>query len=245
MKKALIVWGGWDGHEPEQVAKLFKDILEKEQFEVEVSDTLEAYSDLDKLMSLDLIVPVWTMGEIRNELVDNVLAAVEKGVGIVGCHGGMCDSFRTNVNWQFMTGGQWVAHPGNDGVEYIVHMKYSSSMLLEGIEDFEVKSEQYYLHVDPAVEVLASTIFPVVTGPHSTNGSVEMPVVWTKRWGSGRVFYNSLGHHADIIEMPEVAEIMRRGFLWAAEGRSIAEYQNGGSDSVQGSSYTGMADSNY
>jgi len=245
MKKALIVWGGWDGHEPEQVAQLFKGILEKEQFDVELSDTLEAYSDLEKLLSLDLIVPVWTMGEIRNELADNVLAAVKKGVGIAGCHGGMCDSFRTNVNWQFMTGGQWVSHPGNDGVEYTVHMKYSSGMLLEGIEDFEVKSEQYYLHVDPAIEVLATTIFPVATGPHSTNGTVEMPVIWTKRWGNGRVFYNSLGHHADIIEMPEVTEIMRRGFLWAAEGKLTAEQKKDDLVSDQASSYTGMADSNY
>ncbi|AOZ94372.1 ThuA domain-containing protein [Paenibacillus crassostreae] len=240
MKKALIVWGGWDGHEPEQVAQLFKEILEKEQFEVEVSDTLEAFADLEKLLGLDLIVPAWTMGEIANGLVENVLTAVQSGVGIAGCHGGMCDSFRTNVDWQFMTGGQWVAHPGNDGVKYTVNMKYSSSMLLEGIQDFEVKSEQYYLHVDPAVEVLATTKFPIVPGPHAANGAVEMPVVWTKRWGSGRVFYNSLGHHADIIEMPVVSEIMRRGFLWSAEGKEVAGQQN-----TVSASYTGMADNNY
>ena len=243
MRKALIVWGGWDGHEPEQVAHVFKGILEKEHFAVEVSDTLESFADKDKLLGLDLIVPVWTMGEIRSELAENVLTAVQNGVGIAGCHGGMCDSFRTNVDWQFMTGGQWVAHPGNDGVEYTVNMKYSSSMLLDGIEDFQVKSEQYYLHVDPAVEILASTMFPVVPGPHSANGAVEMPVVWTKRWGSGRVFYNSLGHHAEIVEMPAVTEIMRRGFIWAADGKLASEQKN--SASAQNNSYTGMVDNNY
>jgi type 1 glutamine amidotransferase len=128
----------------------------------------------------------------------------------------MCDSFRKSVHWQFMTGGQWVAHPGNDGVEYTVNIKNSSSTLVEGIEDFQVKSEQYYLHVDPAVEVLATTRFPVVEGPHSLNRAVDMPVVWSKRWGVGRVYYNSLGHQANIVEMPEVKELMRRGFLWAA-----------------------------
>ncbi len=149
-----------------------------------MSNSLEAYQDAEKLLGLDLIVPLWTMGQIEQELVNNVSAAVQSGVGLAGCHGGMCDAFRNNVDWQFMTGGQWVAHPGNDGVEYMVNMKRGSSPLLDHIEDFQVKSEQYYLHVDPAVEVLATTRFPVVPGPHSANGLVDMPVVWTKRWGN-------------------------------------------------------------
>lgn len=237
MKKALIVWGGWDGHEPELVSALFKEWLTEAGFEVELADTLDAYADAEKLMNLDLIVPMWTMGTIEQSYVNNISAAVISGVGLAGCHGGMCDSFRTNVDWQFMTGGQWVAHPGNDGVEYTVEIKNSSSPLLAGIDNFQVKSEQYYLHVDPAVEVLATTRFPVVEGPHSTNGAVDMPVVWTKRWGQGRVFYNSLGHHADIMEMSTVREIMTRGLIWAAEGKKAA-----GTGNSPAKAYTGMAD---
>ncbi|WP_040951293.1 ThuA domain-containing protein [Gorillibacterium massiliense] len=242
MKKALIVWGGWDGHEPKQVADIFADVLTAEGFAVEVADTLEAFADKEKLKELDLIVPVWTMGEISQELVGNVLEAVQNGTGIAGCHGGMCDSFRQNVDWQFMTGGQWVAHPGNDGVEYDVNIKSSSSPLVEGIEDFTIKTEQYYLHVDPAVEVLATTRFPVVPGPHSVNKAVDMPVVWTKGWGDGRVYYNSLGHHADIVDMPPVKELMRRGFLWAAAGKELAERRNNGTAAA---AYSGMADNQY
>ncbi|RAW12680.1 MULTISPECIES: ThuA domain-containing protein [Paenibacillus] len=238
MSKALIVWGGWDGHEPEQVAAIFERILKEEQFEVEVSDTLEAYADAEKLLGLDLIVPLWTMGQIEQELVNNVSAAVQSGVGLAGLHGGMCDAFRNNVDWQFMTGGQWVAHPGNDGVEYTVNMKRGSSPLLDHIEDFQVKSEQYYLHVDPAVEVLATTRFPIVNGPHAANGPVDMPVVWTKRWGAGRVFYNSLGHHADIVEMKQVTEMMRSGFKWTAAGKTLAQSRSNEVSEV----YTGMAD---
>ncbi|XOJ01419.1 ThuA domain-containing protein [Paenibacillus polymyxa] len=238
MSKALIVWGGWDGHEPEQVAAIFERILKEEQFEVEVSNTLESYADAEKLMGLDLIVPLWTMGQIEQELVNNVSSAVQSGVGLAGLHGGMCDAFRNNVDWQFMTGGQWVAHPGNDGVEYMVNMKRGSSPLLDHIEDFQVKSEQYYLHVDPAVEVLATTRFPVVTGPHAANGPVDMPVVWTKRWGAGRVFYNSLGHHADIVDMKPVTEMMRSGFKWTAAGKELAKSRVSSATEV----YTGMAD---
>jgi hypothetical protein len=221
-KKALIVWGGWDGHEPEQVAQVFKRTLEKERFSVEVSDTLEAFEDADKLKTLHLIVPVWTMGEITKEQCAAVSGAVADGTGLAGCHGGMCDSFRTDVHWQFMTGGNWVAHPGGDGIEYAVNVKHSSSPLVHGLQDFNVKSEQYYLHVDPAIEVLATTRFPTVTWYHSPNGEVDVPVVWTKRWGLGRVFYNSLGHHADVFDIPEALELMRRGFLWAAEGKDVA-----------------------
>lgn len=221
-RKALIVQGGWEGHEPKEVAEVFRKTLEGCDFEVEVSDTLDAFLDVEKLRKLHLIVPVWTMGRITDEQLNPVVTAVSEGVGLAGCHGGMCDAFRENTLWQFMTGGQWVAHPGNDQVEYIVHIKNSSSPIVEGIKDFKVKSEQYYVHIDPAIEVLATTRFPVVDGPHSANGPVDVPVVWTKRWGKGRVFYNSLGHHADIFEIKEALELMRRGFLWAAEGKDLA-----------------------
>jgi len=238
-RKALIVYGGWDGHEPKEVADIFKGILEKEDFDVEISDTLDTYSDVEKLKGLDLIVPHWTMGEIEQEYVNNISVAVMSGVGLAGCHGGMCDSFRKNVDWQFMTGGNWVAHPGNDGVEYTVNIKHSSSSVLEGIEDFEVVSEQYYLHVDPAVEVLATTHFPIAEGPHSLNKAVDMPVVWTKHWGLGRVFYNSIGHSASTVAMPEVSKIMQNGFLWSAKGKELAvEVVSSGNDSL----YTGMGD---
>jgi type 1 glutamine amidotransferase len=236
MRKALIVWGGWDGHQPKEVAEIFRGQLVQEGFSVEVSDTLEAFSDGEKLKALDLIVPVWTMGRIEQEWVNNVSAAVQSGVGLAGCHGGMCDAFRENTDWQFMTGGQWIAHPGNDGTEYTVNIKHSSSPLVEGIDDFTISTEQYYLHVDPAIEVLATTRFPWAPGPHSLNKAVDMPVIWTKRWGAGRVYYNSLGHQANIMEIPVVKELMRRGFNWCADGKAHAHVGNS-----QGT-YTGMAD---
>lgn len=215
-KQALVVWGGWDGHDPKGVGELFARVLREEGFEVDVQGSLDAYNDGEKLKSLNLIVPIWTMGEIAGEQEQNVLNAVESGVGLAGCHGGMCDSFRNSCGWQFMTGGQFVAHPGNDGTNYKVLVKRGSNELVEGIEDFEVSSEQYYMHVDPAVKVLATTPMPVADGPHILNGEFEMPVVWTKYYGKGKVFYNSLGHQANVFDIPEALELMRRGFKWAA-----------------------------
>ena len=227
MKKALIVWGGWEGHQPREIAAVFERQLVEEGFEVLVSDTLEAFSDAEMLKRLDLIIPIWTMGTIEQKLVDHVSAAVQSGVGLAGCHGGMCDAFRANVDWQFMTGGQWVAHPGNDGVEYTVQISDPANPLTAEIEDFTVSTEQYYMHIDPAIEVLATTKFSVADGPHCSNRAVDMPVVWTKRWGDGRVYYNSLGHRANIMELSPVKELMRRGFLWCAEGKQSTKANEG------------------
>ncbi len=217
MAEALIIKGGWEGHYPDECADFFYRLLTEEGFKVEVSSALASFSDKEKLGRLSLLIPVWTMGEISSEQLKPTLDAVANGLGLAGCHGGMCDAFRTNVDWQFMTGGQWVAHPGSTQVEYTVNIKRGSSPIVEGIEDFTIISEQYYLHVDPAVEVLATTRFPVADGPHVSNGQVDMPVVWTKRWGRGRVFYCSLGHEPGDFQLESVKEIIRRGFLWAAK----------------------------
>ena len=217
-QQALIVQGGWKGHEPEQVADRFRHELKELGFEVEVSDTLASFDDADKLKGLSLIVPVWTMGTIAHEQSKNVREAVMGGVGLAGCHGGMCDAFREDADWSFMTGGQWVAHPGNATVEYEVVLGPEFGPINDGMKNFTLTSEQYYLHVDPAVRVYATTRFPApgVDGPHVKNGQVDMPQVWTKFFGEGRVFYNALGHHADTFDVPEAMELMRRGFRWAA-----------------------------
>ncbi|MBN1809296.1 MAG: ThuA domain-containing protein [Planctomycetes bacterium] len=207
MKKALIVWGGWDGHEPKQVADIFRESLEDHDVEVEVSDTLDSFRDVEKLKKLDLIIPIWTMGSIEKEQLQPVLEAVSEGTGIAGVHGGMCDAFRQSVDWQYMTGGQWVAHPGGDGVEYVVKIVDNMHPITNGLKEIQVKSEKYYMHVDPAVHILAVTYFD----------DVAMPVAWTKAWGKGRVFYTSLGHVAKTAAQPDVRELTTRGFLWAAE----------------------------
>lgn len=214
MARALVTWGGWDGHQPDKVAAIFAGWLRDGGVEVEVFDTLACFDDPDRLAATDLIVPVWTMSEIAKEQALNVAAAVAAGTGMAGCHGGMCDAFRANVDWQFLTGAQWVAHPGNDGVRYAVRM-VSDNPLVADVPTFEVATEQYYLHVDPAVRVHAVCDFPVVDGPHAVNGPVAMPVVFTKGWGQGRVYYNALGHQADVIGTGHAAELMRRGLFWA------------------------------
>jgi len=146
--------------------------------------------------------------------VAGLIEAVKNGVGLAGWHGGMCDSFRNNTTYQFMTGGQWVAHP--DGiVEYTVNIVNHTDPITKGIPDFKMKSEQYYMHTDPGNQVLATTTFGDNREAPWVKGTV-MPVVWKRRWGQGRVFYSSLGHVVADFNVPEAREIQRRGILWAA-----------------------------
>lgn len=211
-KNALIVWGGWDGHTPEQSARLVKTMLESHGFDVVLDSTTEAFAD-PKLRDFDLIVPAITMSRIEKEELNNLLDSVRAGSGLAGFHGLMCDSFRNEPDYQFMTGGQWVAHPG-DIIDYRVEIADTDDPIVAGIGDFDYRSEQYYMHVDPSNEVLATTrfdgtIFDEIEG-------VVMPVVWKRRYGKGRVFYSSLGHVVDEFEVPEMKTIFERGAVWAA-----------------------------
>lgn len=226
MKKALIFRGGWDGHQPELTSVRFAAMLEKHGVRAEIHDDLDCLADRETLLTYDLIVACHTMGKLPRDYEKNLSYAIGHGVGLAGCHGGMCDAFRESVEWQFITGGQWVSHPGGDGVNYTVNICHGSGPITEGLSDFEVCSEHYYLHVDPAIEVLATTRFPLVNYYHAANKPVDMPVAWTKYWGTGRVFYCSLGHHDDVFEKsPTAATLMERGMLWAAEGKAFAEGQ--------------------
>ena len=223
MKKALIFYGGWEGHDPARVSARFAEMLEKNSFAVDLVEGTEALEDGEKLLTYDLIVPCMTMSTLPRACEKNISYAVSRGVGLAGCHGGMCDAFRNSTEWQFITGGQWVAHPGNDGEKYTVNIRRGSSPIIDGIEDFEIISEQYYLHVDPAIEVLATTRFPVANGYHAANKPVDMPVVWTKYWGLGRVYYCSLGHNDGVFAASTSAcLLMERGMLWASEGKAYA-----------------------
>jgi len=212
MKSILFLCGGWEGHQPKECVELFSEIMKNEGFDVHISASLDILLDIQFLSKINLIVPVWTMGSITSEQEKNLLDVINSGTGIAGWHGGMGDAFRNNPSYQFMVGGQWVAHPGGI-VEYAVNILKPQDPVVKGIKDFKIKSEQYYMHVDPSNDVLATTTF---TGDHIPwIAGCVMPVVWKRMYGKGRVFYSSLGHVRSDFDIPEVREITRRGMLWA------------------------------
>ena len=211
-KKALFLAGGWDGHEPHLTAGLFAGLLQASGYDTHISDTLDILLDTAYLATLDLIVPVWTMSEIKPDQLKGLLQAVQSGVGLGGWHGGMADAFRNSTDYQFMVGGQWVAHPGGI-IDYTVQISDHDHPITAGLNDFAMRSEQYYMHVDPSNQVLATTTF---SAEHAGwIGGTVMPVVWTRPYGAARVFYCSLGHVLKDFDVPEAREIVRRGLHWA------------------------------
>jgi len=218
-KSVLMVWGGWDGHEPGKCVELFAPWMESMGASVRVSDTLDAYLDRAAMDTTDLVVQVYTMGTITQDQEKGLLETVKTGAGLAGWHGGLADSFRQNTEYQFMVGGQWVAHPGGV-IDYSVQVTDHKDPVTRGLKDFKMHSEQYYMHVDPNCKVLATTTF---SGEHAPwiKGCI-VPVVWKKMYGKGRVFYTSLGHVASDFTVPEALEIVKRGILWAAGSRGGA-----------------------
>ena len=216
MKRALISRDAPrpDFHDPVKTTDRFARLLEKNGFETVKFDTFDCFEDLEYIKQFDLVVYSWTMSDEWAKGIDNLRCAVRDfGVGLTGCHGGLCDSLRYNEQWQYMTGGQWVAHPGDDTVRYKVNVTDHHSEITEGIKDFEVISEQYYMHVDPGNDVLATTTFY----DNICGKDVVVPAAWTKYFGKGRVFYLSVGHTDDVFDYaPDAERFMEKGMLWAA-----------------------------
>ena len=213
MKKALVVWGGLDLHEPEAGALVVRDLLEVEGFQVFVTGDFEALGGPD-IGAMDLIVPQITGGELSRESSVRFAAAVSEGTGLAGFHHGLATTFPGNMRMRFMASVTFAGHPG-DIVTYRVDPARADDSIMAGIESFEHTSEQYYLHVDPAVtDVLATTTF---SGEHADwRAGVVMPQVIKSSYGWGRVFYSALGHKPAELDRPEIRTILQRGLLWAA-----------------------------
>ena len=217
-RKVLFTYGGWDGHEPQKYVDFFTPWLKSEGAEVQTSNTLEPYADKALMDTIDLVLQIVTMSTITKEQEKGLLEAIEKnGTGMAGWHGGMSDAFRQNEAYRYMTGGSWVSHPGGY-VDYEVKIVDHKDEVTKGLKDFAMKSEQYYMHVDPNVKVLATTRF---------NGAINswidgcvMPVTWKKMHGKGRVFYTSVGHNlGHIIDKPDAMDMLKRGIMWASASK--------------------------
>ena len=209
-----MVRGGWEGHSPVPVTDLFVPFLKDRGFTVEVSGTLDVYTDAALLAATDLVVQCWTMGEITAEQTRGLTAAVRAGTGFAGWHGGIIDSFRADVDYHFLTGGQFLMHPPGF-VHHTVDLvpARAGHPVIAGLTDFAVHTEQYWVATDPDIDVLATVTFPA---GEDRGQPVVMPAVWTRTRGAGRIFVSAIGHKADDFDVPEVRALTERGLLWAS-----------------------------
>lgn len=213
--RVLFLEGGWPGHQPERIVQMFSKALTERGHSIEISHSLRILADVSQLDSFDVVFPCWTLGTLTKDESEGLQTAVRNGIGLAGCHGGMGDAFRGDIGYEWMVGGHFVGHP-HVGV-YRVDVRNHHHAAMAGLpESFDYESEQYYMLVDPGIQVLADSVY-VHEGLTCT-----MPVVWTKQWGQGRVFYSALGHlPEEFNKYPWVFEMTLRGVEWAARHNSL------------------------
>ena len=228
MAHALVVRGGWEGHQPVQATEVFVPFLERSGFEVRIEESNEVYADAEAMERTDLIVQCVTMSDISDAAVRGLRAAVEAGTGLAGWHGGIADSYRRSADYVQLVGGQFVTHPAKPPVErsggaednFLAHTIEvtdlgRSSEIMAGIERIDLTTEQYWVVSDDLNYVLATTTHPVAPH-HPWHRAVTTPAVWTRLWGRGRVFVATPGHDPAVLRDPSLRTVVERGLLWAS-----------------------------
>ncbi|MFE6409440.1 ThuA domain-containing protein [Streptomyces sp. NPDC057837] len=233
-KRALVVRGGWEGHEPVKATELFLPFLRDNGYAVRVEESTDVYADTAEMAATDLVVQCVTMSQITPEQLAGLRAAVVAGTGFTGWHGGIADSFRASSDYLHLVGGQFATHPGKEPCErrgeasdnFLPHTITLTDAgrahpVTAGIEDFELRTEQYWVLHDDLIDVLATTTHPVRPW-EPWHRSVTSPAVWTRHWGAGRIVVTTPGHSLDVLEHPDVRTIIERGMLWATRTASAS-----------------------
>ncbi len=227
-KQALVVRGGWDGHEPVETTDSVIPFLEREGFTVRVEEQTAVYADRDTMDATDLVVQVNTMNTIADDELAGLIRAVRGGTGLAGWHGGIADSYRNSADYLQLIGGQFAHHAavpaeertGEQSDHYLdftvtISPEKRDHPIVAGIADFDLHTEQYWVLSDAYNDVLATTEI-VHRDFDAWHNSFVSPVVWTRAWGAGRVFVCTAGHKLDVLDDPSVRTIVERGLLWAS-----------------------------
>ncbi|MFC7787562.1 ThuA domain-containing protein [Microbacterium sp. MAHUQ-60] len=232
-RKALVVRGGWEGHRPVEATDMFIPFLQENGFDVRVEDSNEVYADEAVMEATDLIVQSVTMSDISGDALKGLRRAVERGTGLAGWHGGIADSYRNSSDYLQLIGGQFATHPskhpdscaGDESDNFLCYTVDLTDLgrgheIMDGLEDFTLRTEQYWVLTDDLNDVLATTTHPVQPY-HPWHRPITSPAVWTREWGAGRVFVATPGHSPVVLRDINVRTIIERGMLWAS--RTVSE----------------------
>lgn len=228
-KRALIVRGGWDGHQPVETTDSFLPFLGEHGYEVRVEDETTVYTDPEYMAGVDVVIQTNTMNTIAGDELRGLIAAVKDGTGLAGWHGGIADSYRSSSDYLQLIGGQFACHPpkaapdglaGEAADNFVRHTidivpERAAHPIVAGITDFELTTEQYWVLSDDYNDVLATTTL-AARDFDPWHRPVTCPAVWTRLWGEGRVFVSTPGHDLATVSDQNVRTIIERGILWAS-----------------------------
>lgn len=205
MKRVLIIWGGWEGHNPENVANKLKELLMDRGYMVDSTSRLGALLN-GNLNDYSVIIPVWSCGIEGDIYLTQLIKAVESGVGIMAFHGGI-DWFSTEKYYE-MIGALYLYDTLPE--KYTVEVM-DDHVITDGINDFDVVSEKYFMQMDPTNNVLATAYY----------NEMNTPVMWTKNHKEGRVFYSTLAHSEEEVFSEPHQTILLNAVDWCAKNSDI------------------------
>lgn len=203
--KTLLLTGGtihdWQGC-GDEIERILRTA---DKFDVtRVNDDLSVL-EAPNLDAYDVLVLYWTRGDLTDAQRDGLLNWIASGKGFAGVHSATA-SFRECPEFHEMLGGIFRTHP--KPYEYTVEIVDYQHPIMRDMDDFTVFDEQYIMDLEPGLHILAEAKYE----------GEGVPVVWTKSWGDGRVYYLALGHDVEACRNEHFALLLIRGTAWAAGG---------------------------
>jgi len=225
LRTAIITGHQYPGHKWQQTTPVIREALLRDaRFDIRIVEDVE-FLATTALHDFDVLVMNycnWKRPGISNAAKDNFAKYLEQGGGLVIIHfangafhfslpeAGDSDwtLWRTKICrrvWDHTEG-----KSGHDAYgKFLVEIANEKHPITKGMEPFQTTDELYFRQqgVEP-IEVLA-TARSKVTGQNE-------PMAFVYNYVKGRVFQTVLGHDAASLRVPGVAELVRRGTVWAA-----------------------------
>lgn len=155
-------------------------------------------SDLD---SFSAIVLHFHHKTLSDQALNQLRDFVSQGGGILAIHAATA-SFKDALPYFEILGGRFIGH---GHVQNFDVMKIWDDVF-QDIGNFTVRDELYIHELQPGIEVH-------FTAKHEGK---DVPVVWTHRYGKGRVLYAVPGHTTESMKNKTYQKLLQRGLQWVA-----------------------------
>lgn len=202
-KKILLYQGG--RYSSKDVSfKHFKNILT--DYIIDTFEDVQIFNS-DKFFEYIAAIFYSQGGELTNKQEMNILEFIKAGRGFIGLHGASA-SFKSHSKYFEMLGGRFIEHKRVKSFKVINIEKQHP--ITRGLEDFTVRDEPYRheFSMSKDIRILAIGDYQDVDNPNLE------PIMWTKSYGEGRVFYCSLGHRTNSLKSPIFQKIIQRAVKW-------------------------------
>lgn len=199
--RVLFLVGGADFHDPVELPKLLKDVVEKTGgFEVLITEDRDQLRP-ENIRAYDVVMIYTTGHELTNEQEEGLVEFVKSGGGLVGIHSAT-DSFKNSDAYWKLLGGRFTGHGGG---RFRVNITGKRHVIVRDMKPFEIEDETYThaFHPESKLVVLMR------------RDEDSEPVSWVQYYGEGRVFVTGLGHGAPAWNNPAFQQMIINALLWA------------------------------